>query len=93
MLDSKNPVGLFMVYSFDASKRSVVMYPCRNFELLNFVCICPDSSLNSESSESWTAPGDRDELLHIFKDFPEWVLRLLRYAKARILLMRGRIDG
>lgn len=54
------------------------MYPCRNFQLLNFVCITPDKNLKNETTESWSAAGDKDELLKIFEDFPPWVLDYLR---------------
>lgn len=56
------------------------MYPCRDFQLLNFVCITPDKNLKSKTTESWSAPGDRDELLSIFNDFPAWVLDYLKIA-------------
>ncbi|KAH7339254.1 hypothetical protein BKA66DRAFT_435022 [Pyrenochaeta sp. MPI-SDFR-AT-0127] len=74
------PVCLSMVYSFDGSMRSVVMYPCRDFQLLNFVCIVPDSTLKQATSESWSATGDPEELLSAFSDFPSWVLGYLRLA-------------
>jgi len=77
ILDRSKPVALSMFYSFDPTKRSIVQYPCRNFELLNFVCICRDDTLGHETSESWSAPGDRDELLKIFSDFPSSVLEML----------------
>jgi salicylate hydroxylase len=54
------------------------MYPCRDFQLLNFVCIVPDETLRAETTESWTAAGDKDELLSIFEDFPPWVLSYLK---------------
>ncbi|KAL3480493.1 FAD/NAD(P)-binding domain-containing protein [Aspergillus californicus] len=79
-LDADKPVCLSMVYSFDSTKRSIVMYPCRNFQLLNFVCIVPDDMLKNESTESWTAAGDKDELLSVFDDFPPWVLNYLKIA-------------
>jgi salicylate hydroxylase len=45
ILDSNQAARLQMVYSFDGTQRSVVMYPCRDFKLLNFVAIVPDASL------------------------------------------------
>lgn len=73
ILQADQPTCLSMVYSFDSTMRSVVMYPCRNFELLNFVCIVPDSSLKEKTTESWTASGDKEELMSLFSDFPSWV--------------------
>ncbi|KAL2837585.1 hypothetical protein BJX68DRAFT_280156 [Aspergillus pseudodeflectus] len=80
LLQADKPVCLSMVHSFDGTKRSIVMYPCRNFQLLNFVCIVPDEMLKNETTESWTAAGDKDELLSIFGDFPAWVVTYLRVA-------------
>lgn len=80
LLNRDQPVCLSMVNSFDDSMRSVVMYPCRDFQLLNFVCITPDKNLKHETTESWSAPGDRDELLSIFDDFPHWILDYLKIA-------------
>ncbi len=78
ILDSSQPATLEMVFAFDPSRRSVVMYPCRNYELLNLVVIVPDSILKTETTESWSAPGDRDEMLSCFQDYPSWVLDLLK---------------
>ncbi|USP78368.1 salicylate 1-monooxygenase [Curvularia clavata] len=63
ILQSDKPVCLSIVYSFDDSKKRVVIYPCWNFEILNFVCIVPDDMLKEEATESWSAAGDREELL------------------------------
>ncbi|KAK2133914.1 hypothetical protein NOF04DRAFT_1173071 [Fusarium oxysporum II5] len=81
ILQRDRPTCLSMVYSFDNTMRSVVMYPCRNFELLNFVCIVPDSSLKEKTTESWTASGDKEELMSLFSDFPSWVHDYFRIAK------------
>ncbi|KAK2041367.1 FAD/NAD(P)-binding domain-containing protein [Colletotrichum somersetense] len=85
------PVCLSMVYAFDGSMRSVVMYPCRDFQLLNFVCITPDARLKNRSVESWSASGDKEELLDIFSDFPDWVLGHLGMAdRIRLWQLRDR---
>lgn len=55
--------------SMDGTNRSVVSYPCRNFELLNFVCITPDSLLNKATTESWSATGELEDLLRVYSDF------------------------
>ncbi|KAL7758410.1 hypothetical protein ACKLNR_010837 [Fusarium oxysporum f. sp. zingiberi] len=81
ILQPDEPTCLSMVYSFDNTMRSVVMYPCRNFEILNCVCIVLDSSLKEKATESWTASGDKEELLSLFQDFPTWVQDYIRIAK------------
>lgn len=76
-VDRTKPVCLSMVLALDGTRRSVVMYPCRDFKLLNFVCIVSDESLKTETTESWSAAGDREEMLSLFNDFPPWVLAAL----------------
>jgi salicylate hydroxylase len=77
ILQRSKPVCLSMLFSTDGTKRGVVMYPCRDYQLLNFVCIASDSALKSETTESWSAAGDRRELVSLFQDFPAWVTRYL----------------
>lgn len=81
ILDKSKPATLDMVFSFDPSQRSAVLYPCRNFDLLNFVCIVPDGILKTATTESWSATGDVDELLGAFQDFPPWLLDLFKLGK------------
>ncbi|KAH6619056.1 hypothetical protein C7974DRAFT_401415 [Boeremia exigua] len=87
----------------DGSGRSVVTYPCRNLELLNVGCIAPDPLINVPISDSWSAPGTREDLLRVFGDFhlrpileqaeniKLWQLRdndpLPNYFKGRTLLI------
>jgi salicylate hydroxylase len=80
ILDPTKSACLDMVLAFDQTNRSVVMYPCRNFELLNFVCIVPDMSLKEATSESWSAAGDREELISLFTDFPPAIVQYFKYA-------------
>ena len=77
-LRADKPVCLSMICSFDGTQRSIVLYPCRDFQILNFVCIVPDKMLKNETTESWTATGDKDELLALFDDFPPWALEYLQ---------------
>jgi salicylate hydroxylase len=78
MIDSNEPVTLTVILALDGSKRTMVAYPCRNMELLNFVCIVRDKDLANETTESWTAEGDKEELLALFSGFPGWALELVR---------------
>jgi salicylate hydroxylase len=64
----------------DESKRSIVSYPCRNHELLNVGCIAPDKLIDLPVADSWSAPGDRKDLLRVFGDFA--VRSLLEYVHA-----------
>lgn len=78
MLDSSKSAGLYVQLAMDGTNRSVVAYPCRDYKLLNFVCISPDSMLAVTTVESWTANGTREELLDVFSDFDEKTKTLLR---------------
>jgi len=59
--------------------RRVVLYPTTNNQLLNFVCIHPDSE--SEAGEdNWNTGGNQDQLLRIYKVFDPALLALLSKA-------------
>ncbi|KAF1962602.1 FAD/NAD(P)-binding domain-containing protein [Byssothecium circinans] len=64
--------------------RRVVIYPTRNHELLNFVCIHPtkDSEVSPQSHDSadWQKTGHLDKLLEVYKDFDPAVVKLLSMA-------------
>ena len=77
-MDRTKPACFEVVFSFDSSDRSVVMYPCRDFELLNIVAIVLDERLKSRTTESWRATGDVQEMLDCFGDFPNWTQDILR---------------
>ncbi|KAK3669946.1 hypothetical protein LTR78_010197 [Recurvomyces mirabilis] len=80
-LDQARPVTLDVYIAFDQSERSIVLYPCRDHELINFVCIAPDSMLGKQTTESWTAEGDRADLLRCFSDFGPFMTALLEKAE------------
>lgn len=63
-----------------APDRRVVIYPCKDNEQLNFVCIHPDS-LNSGSEEGWTNKGSKADVLACYKDFNPGLVKLLSKAE------------
>jgi len=77
-MDPTLPAGLFNHRAMDNTSRSVVMYPCRNFKLLNFACIVPDRMLESETEESWSAEGTKEDLLRVFHDYDMKTKELLK---------------
>lgn len=85
VLDREKPAGLFVHLALDASNRSIVLYPCRNFDLLNVVSIVPDSMIDGETLESWTASGTREELLRHFDDFDDEIKTLLGWVNVPLL--------
>jgi salicylate hydroxylase len=95
-IDPDQPVTLTMVIGLDGTQRTMAIYPCRDFELLNFVCIVQDKHLHNATTESWTANGDKQEMLELFNDFPPWTLALLRYIssiKHTIFTLTARMTG
>jgi salicylate hydroxylase len=71
------PAAVALHTSMDGTNRSVVMYSCRNFEVLNCACIAPESIIGKEATESWIAEGSRDDLLRIFSDYDAGIRSLL----------------
>lgn len=61
------------------SDRRVVVYPTTNNELLNFVCIHPDS--NSEAGDdTWNTRGNYERMLQVYEGFDPALLALLKKA-------------
>ncbi|KAF3762364.1 hypothetical protein M406DRAFT_46178 [Cryphonectria parasitica EP155] len=51
------------------SDRRVVMYPCNDNELLNFVCIHPDTESHATGSDEWDKKGDLEQILKVYNGF------------------------
>ncbi|KAF9881535.1 hypothetical protein CkaCkLH20_00681 [Colletotrichum karsti] len=77
-LDYKDGVFLSSFIAADGSNRNVVIYPCRNQELINFACAVPDSALRQGTEDSWTKDGDIEEMAGHFHDFPSWLHDIMR---------------
>ncbi|KAJ5925023.1 hypothetical protein N7454_007662 [Penicillium verhagenii] len=62
----------------DKGNRNIVIYPCRELELMNFVCGVPDTSPRVLAQLKST--GSHESLVHDitqeFQSFPEWLLKL-----------------
>lgn len=69
VIDSTKPASLDVHLALDVSNRSIVMYPCRDYKLLNFVCIAPDANIKAKTTESWSATGSQEDLLETFEGF------------------------
>ncbi|SPO06393.1 related to salicylate 1-monooxygenase [Cephalotrichum gorgonifer] len=59
--------------------RRIVMYPCCNNTMMNFVAIHP-SELSGHKGEGWDIDGSKEILFEIFKDFGPAVRALLELA-------------
>ena len=60
------------------SDRRIVMYPTSNNQLLNFVCIHPESE--SEATGDWSRDASESKLLQVYKGFNQDCLKLLEKA-------------
>ncbi|KAJ5080888.1 hypothetical protein N7456_013598 [Penicillium angulare] len=78
---------------WDSSDRRVVIYPCSNNELLNFVCIHPDSLTAIDAQgDSYNQQIGKDTLLEVFKDFNPQVRKLLEKADPQTLKLWPLLD-
>lgn len=67
-----------LIIWFGADRR-VVMYPTTNNELLNFVCIHPESETDA-GNDTWNGAGNYDKMLKVYEGFDPALLALLGKA-------------
>lgn len=79
-------------YMFDSPERRVVIYPCANHELLNFVCIHPDSMSKINDGSEWDQGASKESLLDVYKDFSPQVQKLLSKADPTTLKVWPLLD-
>lgn len=64
----------------DDVNRNMVIYPCRELGMMNFVCAVPDTSARAQAHLK--SPGSQEDILsdlrQDFHGFPEWLLQLLK---------------
>ncbi|KAK5130000.1 hypothetical protein LTR08_002555 [Meristemomyces frigidus] len=65
-----------------AEDRRVVMYPCLNNTLMNFICIHPSKESETDiTGGGWQETGSKDRMLDIFKDFHPSVKAIIEKAE------------
>ncbi|KAK2770114.1 FAD binding domain protein [Colletotrichum kahawae] len=71
---------LNFVLAWDNTNRVVVHYPMQHHNYRNFSCLflMPDS--RASVAESWYADGEKEEMLEVYKDFPEEILKIMSVA-------------
>lgn len=67
--------------SFSSNDRRMVIYPCRNGELLNVVAIHPASESSDVGKSSWLTTGSIEELQHVYRDFGPHLRELCAMAE------------
>lgn len=67
---------------FIAGDRRIVVYPCRDFQLLNFVCIHPESETNVSEDFGWSSPASVQDVLRVYSGrIPSQLEELLKLAQ------------
>ncbi|KAL2847477.1 hypothetical protein BJY01DRAFT_234284 [Aspergillus pseudoustus] len=79
-------------YMFDSPDLRVVIYPCASNELLNFVCIHPDSMSKIHDGSEWDQGASKESLLEVYKDFSPQVVKLLSKADPATLKVWPLLD-
>ncbi|KAE8346126.1 hypothetical protein BDV24DRAFT_158923 [Aspergillus arachidicola] len=70
----------------------VVIYPCVNNTVLNFVCIHPDHLTNAGVSGGWDQSVGKSSLLEVYKDFDPTVQKMLAKADPESLKIWPLLD-
>ncbi len=68
------------------------MYPARNNELLNFVCIHPDPQETADGDNTWNREGRVEDLLKCYEGFDPRALKLLALADPESLKVWNLMD-
>ncbi|KAJ5670985.1 hypothetical protein N7507_000112 [Penicillium longicatenatum] len=64
----------------DEGNRNIVIYPCRELQLMNFVCGVPDTSPRVLAQLKATGSHESlvNDMVEEFEGFPDWILQLFR---------------
>ncbi|KAH8889560.1 FAD/NAD(P)-binding domain-containing protein [Thozetella sp. PMI_491] len=69
------PQSLSMWYGDD---RRVVVYPCNDSQLLNFVLVHPDTESHATKSDEWDKQGDIEQIVRVYEGFDPALLALFK---------------
>jgi len=75
-----------------ASDSKLVIYPCVNNEMLNFVCIHPDTLTSIGVSQGWDQTVGKDTLLQVYKEYDPVVRKILAKADPETLKIWPLLD-
>ncbi|RLL94111.1 hypothetical protein CFD26_103403 [Aspergillus turcosus] len=83
-------LGSVDMWHSDDSK--VVIYPCVNNQVFNFVCIHPENLSDTGISGGWDQSAGKDTLMNIYKDFEPRVRKALGKADRETLKVWPLLD-
>ncbi|KJK76577.1 hypothetical protein H634G_08165 [Metarhizium anisopliae BRIP 53293] len=72
--------GYSQIFPDDKSLRRLVVYPCRNNTLLNFVGLFHEPETKSDRQENWHATVDIHHVIDTFSDFNDRLLKVISKA-------------
>ncbi|KAL1957498.1 hypothetical protein VTO42DRAFT_5961 [Malbranchea cinnamomea] len=84
--DKENCLRMFI-----GNDRRLVMYPCQNSTVMNFVGIHPSKESQS-TSEDWNQQGSKGILLEVYKDFSESIRAMLSKVDSATLKVWTLLD-
>lgn len=72
---------LTMIMGNDDSHRSMVIYPCRDFEQFNCGVVLPDELVKTDPGEYWNTVAPTEEMVEVCSDFTDRIKNFLRYVE------------
>ncbi|OHW92982.1 FAD binding domain-containing protein [Colletotrichum incanum] len=73
LINRENSLGIWF-----GTDRRIVIYPCNNNQLLNFVCIHPDTESHATATDEWNKKGSIEQLLKVYQEFDPALLQLIK---------------
>ncbi|KAF4441170.1 3-hydroxybenzoate 6-hydroxylase 1 [Fusarium acutatum] len=74
-------LGFDCQHVFTTRDRRMVVYPCRNGQLLNIVALHPAEEAGLDSESSWLAGGRVEDLLDVYKEFGPELIEMCRIGE------------
>ena len=84
--------GLGTMSLIFSSQHKVIVYPCVDNTMLNFVCIHP-AHLSTAAPEDYNTPVSKAKLLEVFQEFDPLLLRLFDKCDSESLRVYPLFDG
>ncbi|KAK3695171.1 hypothetical protein B0T22DRAFT_96658 [Podospora appendiculata] len=72
--------------------RRIVMYPCNDNQLLNFVCIHPDTESHATKSDEWNKKATIEQVLKVYREFDPAVKALISKVDPLTLMVWQLLD-
>lgn len=96
VLDDPETADMFRVHGtmdlWNSDDSRIIIYPCVNNEVLNFVCIHPDTLTNIGVTTGWKQSVGKSTLLDIYNSFSPTIQRVLDKADPETLKVWPLVD-